>query len=75
MTLSRPESLEIIGREAVARAIYHGVITDSRRRLRSCPHWEATSETIRDEYRRLADFAIAAFHPPAKTGIGKEQER
>lgn len=45
-------------REAVAKAIYHGVITDSRRRFRSIPHWEATSDAIREEYRRLADFAI-----------------
>jgi len=53
-------------REAVARAIYHGVITDKRRRLMPCPYWEATSEPIRDEYRRLADLAIAASPTPTQ---------
>lgn len=51
-------------RERVAQAIYHGVITDDRRRFRAIPSWAATSDAVREEYLRLADLAIDAMHPP-----------
>jgi hypothetical protein len=46
--------------ETAAEALYRAVLTDSRPH-HPHPEWENTSETVRNEYRRLARAGVTAF--------------